>query len=268
MRIKEKERRSILPGVIEVRAINEGSRQAEVVCCRYNVKDDFGTVWLPGCWTDSLALKLPKIAWAHEWSEVIGQVSAFKDSDAELAMTLQFSDFDAVPRAKQAWVQLRDKDIDEFSFGFERVEVITIFPDSEDWDSGIREKMVKARMYEVSPVIAGAVPGTKVLAVRGVKQDGTIDLQQATSIAVRMAGGEIDLREALTEMKSAVETSGEVETTDKTPETPETSPGEPGSSEDGDAKDSTDKDTTKDLSADQEAVLAEAEAALAEVGIG
>jgi HK97 family phage prohead protease len=217
------ERRAIVPRIIpvEFRVIDEGKRTARARVCVYNVIDDFGTVWLPGCWTEGLERKLPRMAWGHDWLDIIGRAIGYEDSEEALDLVLKFSDFAAVPRSRQAWTQLRDEDVDEWSFGFDRVEWTSIAPDSQEWEKGIRERMVKAIMWEASPVLVGAVPGTKTLAVRApVDADGTVDVKEASSIAVLMAAGEIDLQEALTRLKEGTSPP-------KEPSAPDTDGGAP-----------------------------------------
>lgn len=145
---------------LETRQVDEQERSAWVTAVVYDVVDDYGTVWQAGCFRESLENKLPKATWSHNWSDIIGRVTEYQDSDTRLDVKIQFSDFDAVPRAKQAWSQMKSGDVDEMSFGFERQEFAVI----EEGDGA--ERMLKARMYEVSPVLVGAVPDTAVLSVR------------------------------------------------------------------------------------------------------
>jgi HK97 family phage prohead protease len=198
--------RAIQPRILplEVRAI--GERQAEVICCTYNVVDDYGTIWLPGCWTESLNRKKPKSVWGHDWLDPIGQVVDFKDSAKNLRVTIQFSDFDAVPRARQAHRQMMDGDIDELSFGFELNEWSFVEGGKDGIPEGAREKVTRATMYEVSPVLVGAVPGTKVLSVRSANVEGTIEIKAAGDVLTLLAAGEIDLHEALGRIKGAAGT--------------------------------------------------------------
>jgi HK97 family phage prohead protease len=191
--------------VTEFRQVGEdGKRQAEVVVCTYNVVDDYGTVWLPGCWTDGLRRKPPKVVWGHDWLDIIGRTLSFTDSDKELRLTLQFSDFEAVPRARQAWTQLRDGDVDEFSFSFdrERWENVDMENPPEGVPDGARELMSQAFMIEASPVLLGAVPMTRPLAVRAPGST-VVPIAVATDLALRVHAGSLDITDALIELRSA-----------------------------------------------------------------
>lgn len=191
--------------VMEWRQVgDESKRQAEVVVCTYNSVDDYGTVWLPGVWTDGLKRKLPKVVWGHDWLDIIGRTVAFADGDKELRLTLQFSDFEAVPRALQAWTQLRDGDVDEFSFSFdrERWENVDMENPPEGVPAGARELMSQAYMIEASPVLMGAVPMTRPLAVRAART-GFVPVDFTRDLALRLHAGSLDITDALVELRAA-----------------------------------------------------------------
>lgn len=147
---------------IEFRQVDEGERSAWATVVTYNRTDDYGSVWVAGCFAESLRRKLPKATWSHNWSDIIGRVTEYNDGPDRLDVKIQFSDFNDVPRARQAWSQMKSGDVDEMSFGFERQKVELV--DEENSDAV--ERIIKARMYEVSPVLVGAVPDTAVLSVR------------------------------------------------------------------------------------------------------
>lgn len=149
----------------EVRTVGEEVErlfEAEVV--PYDVIDDYGSVWRPGVFSRSLERKPPKVAFGHDWHEPIGLVIAHRESATGLEVRARLDEFDAVPKAKQAYAQLKSGTLDEFSFGFERVTIEV--PSEEQRAAGAKEIITEARLYEISPVLAGAVPGTKLLSVR------------------------------------------------------------------------------------------------------
>lgn len=233
----------------EVRVVGDGSeRQFDAIVCVYGVTDDYGTMWMPGCFTASLTRKLPKCVYHHQWSEPIGRVVSFDDTTERLQVRVQLDDFAAVPRARQVWVQLQAGEdgaatLDEFSFGFMREEWTISANDEDEW----AERMIRAQLDEVSPVLVGAVPGTKTLAVRSVDAEGTVDVQQAAQLATRLAAGDIDLAEALTSLKEAAEPAGP-------PQPPENEPS-------GDELPGEDEPTPEEQAAAEEAErLAQAEA--------
>lgn len=192
----------------EVRVVGDGSARefiARVV--NYNVVDDYGTVWLPGCFTDSLATRMPVVAWAHSWQDPIGRYAeVVRDDSTALELLGKLDDFDAVPRARQAFAQFQSGTLDQFSVGFTRRTWHDLTPGAEvpgvdeatvaRWRSeGGWEAMAKADLDEASPVLVGAVPGTALLAVRTA---GMVDVDQVVDLARRVKDGEISQEEALT----------------------------------------------------------------------
>lgn len=184
---------------IEIRAVDEGSRQFTARVVNYNVVDSYGTVWLPGCFTESLQRKLPKVVWAHDWTKPIGKVISFDDTPEHLDVTVQLDDFEDVPLARQCFSQLKSGSMDEFSFGFVREEW-TYVENAPDLPGAI-ETMTKARMDEVSPVLVGAVPNTQLLSTRSAERVARSD---AASLLTRVAAGAMPLSEALRVLESPV----------------------------------------------------------------
>lgn len=191
----------------EVRVVGDSSSREFIArVLTYNTVDDYGTVWLPGCFTDSLASRMPVVAWAHSWQEPIGRYKeVVKDDGQVLELLGKLSDFDAVPRARQAWAQMDDGTIDQFSVGFTRRTWHDLMPGAEvpgvpeatvaAWRAGGGwEAMAKADLDEASPVLVGAVPGTALLAVRAA---GMVDIDQVVDLARRVKAGELSQDEAL-----------------------------------------------------------------------
>jgi HK97 family phage prohead protease len=168
-----------------VTGVADDGRTFEARAVAYNVIDDYNTRFAPGVFDESLAARLPVIAWAHSWDEPIGRVTAYESRDDGLYVTARLSDPDAVPRARQAMSQLADGTLDDVSVGFMREA-------SNEADDGIVD-ITKATLDEISVVLRGAVPGAKVLAVRST---GTVDVDAVVELARRKVAGEITEDEA------------------------------------------------------------------------
>jgi len=197
------ERRSI--HVPELRVPDDDSRSFEAVVLRYNVVDDYQTTFAPGAFTESLERRLPRIVWAHDWSEPLGRYVDYVDNDEELRLVGEFDDFDAVPRARQAHAQLRSRTIDQFSIGFLRKD------DEPDPDHPGVTRITQGSLDEASLVLIGSVPGTQLLSVRS---GAVVDKQQAASILTKLGAGDIDLAEALTELKTIEQVAGDDDVSD------------------------------------------------------
>lgn len=189
-----------MPGA-EVRGVDEGKRQFVARVVNYNVVDSYGSVWAPGCFADSLKRKMPKVVWAHDWSDPIGIVVDYKDSPEGLDVTVQLDDFADVPRARQCFSQLKSGSMDEFSFGFAREEWSYVDGYAEDAEfPGATEILTRARLDEVSPVLVGAVPNTALLSTRSAER---MQRSDAAMLLTRVAAGAMPLSDALRALEAA-----------------------------------------------------------------
>lgn len=190
----------------EVRVVGDGAaREFIAKILTYRTIDDYGTVWLPGTFTDSLAVRMPVVAWAHSWQEPIGRYKeVVQDDDNGLVLMGKLDDFDAVPRARQAFAQFQSGTLDQFSVGFTRRTWHDLMPGAEvpgvdtalleQWRAGgAWEVMVKADLDEASPVLVGAVPGTQLL---GVRAGGQVGVDAVVELARRVNAGELTHDEA------------------------------------------------------------------------
>jgi HK97 family phage prohead protease len=161
--------------------------------CNYNVPDSYKTSWAPGVFNRSLDRELPTAVFAHQWDRPIGKVVSYQDNPDGLDVTVRMSDLSVNPDAMRMYHHLKDGEINQFSFAFERV--------SEERDAqhdGVT-LIKEATMDEVSPVLRGSVPGTRVLSMRSGE---SIDKQTAADLLVKFSSGQIDLAEALTALKT------------------------------------------------------------------
>jgi hypothetical protein len=243
----------------EFRVTNETKRQGEIFVCTYDIVDDFGTLWRPGVFDEGWKRKLPKGVWGHDWLDIIGRAVAAESKGNQAWHAVQFSEFDAVPRAYQAWTQMRDGDVDELSFAFdrERWENVDTENPPEGVPAGAREIMSQAFEIEWSPVLVGAVPETKPLAgsFRSAgKLYTAVDIDVARDLALRLHAGSLDITDALVELRAAA--------TEAPPATAPSGAVEPDPpAPDGPAADP----PTRDAEADARA-LADADAALSRLG--
>lgn len=197
--------RHVVP--VEFRAADGQEGKFTAVVLRYNVLDDYDTMFSPGVFDDSLAQRMPRIVWGHDWRQVLGRWTSARSDGNQLILEGQFDDFDAVPMARQAWHQLKSGTIDQFSVGFVPTEW-------RDEKLAGQDRMVRVftrgRLDEVSLVLVGAVPGTELLSVRQMNTDRLLKLEgrapliskdKAAAVLLRLNLGEIDLADALAAIK-------------------------------------------------------------------
>lgn len=187
---------------VQIRALDdkEGRFQARVM--HYDVVDDYRTIFAPGLFRESLEARLPRVVWAHDWAEPLGRYIDYDDTATHLDLIGEFDNFDDVPRARQAYAQLKSGTIDEFSVGFMPLDGEEIQRDGENFF-----RFTRARLDEVSLVLAGAVPNTQLLAVRqgGIETVRspmlTVSKDFAAQTILDLHAGKIDLADALQQVK-------------------------------------------------------------------
>lgn len=190
----------------------------------YDTLDDYGTKFAPGVFTESLARRLPRLMYGHAgWENpaaLLGRGIDFRDAADGLDVLFEFDDFEYVPMARQIAYQLsNDPDnptLNEFSVGFVRQR------DTRGTDG--KPVITKARLGEGSIVVEGSVPGTKLLSFRNSEQGSSpfgsgalIDANDAARILARFSLGEIDLAQALEDVKGSVLPPDEEEETEELP---------------------------------------------------
>lgn len=161
-------------GIIETRSLHvtrvaakDGSaHEVELRVIRPYTTDDYGSVWMPDAFDASLEVRLPTLAWGHDWKEPLGRATSFVTSSEGPLITFRFDDFDAVPRARQAYAQVKSGTIDDCSVGFSNVTRRPLTQDERvRWPNAL-EIIERADLDEVSLVLRGAVPGARVESLR------------------------------------------------------------------------------------------------------
>lgn len=137
-------------------------------------KDSAGDILIRGCFAKSIQERGPasatnrKIAflWQHDRTDPIGRVCSIEEQEDGAYADIALSNFDAVPNARRAWVQLEDGDINQFSFGFSYVWDKVEY--DEEQDAYIVKEVV---LHEISVVTLGANEETEYIgAVKGLAE--------------------------------------------------------------------------------------------------
>lgn len=192
------ERRRITLKPADFRAVEKDSKSGlpqkfTAIVLRYLVIDDYGTRFTPGVFDLSMGERMPRICWAHDWTNPLGRwTDVVQNNDELLELRGEFDSFDDVPDARRAASQLASGTIDQFSVGFYREED----REAEDpklhgiWD------IVKGELVEASPVLLGAVPGTAVTGLRQARSGLYVPLEEVEHIIVSLGAGQVDVVDA------------------------------------------------------------------------
>lgn len=209
-------RRETRRGIAEVRAADvNGQPGVTLHCIRPDVVDDYGSLWNAHCFDESLARQLPTLCWAHNWSEPLGPGVEARTGDEGPEVDFTFSDFEAVPMARRAHAQVLDGTIRDCSVGFSNTQRRDPTDAERQAYPGIREVIEKADLDEVSLVLAGAVPGAKVLAVRTAEGEAEVSEDAWLEVARKVAAGDLTVAEGKAALALAA-TGEETEPVDST----------------------------------------------------
>lgn len=142
-----------------VKAIDEENHIISVKFCSFGTIDSDGDMLMKGCISKSIQERGPESStnrkilplWQHETKNPIGKILSIEEKDDGGYATIQLSDFDAVPDAKRAWVQLHEGVLNQFSIGYRYVW------DKCDYDPNLDCIVVKEIiLHEISVVSFGA----------------------------------------------------------------------------------------------------------------
>jgi HK97 family phage prohead protease len=115
-----------------------------------------------GAFAKSIAKKLPKVVWSHDWNETIGKVDVAIEMEKGLYVEMLI--LSTIEKGREAIERLRNGLNDEFSIGYginayhyEKVEEKEILVLDE------------LELFEVSPVLIGMNPNTELIDVKGLE---------------------------------------------------------------------------------------------------
>jgi len=140
---------------------SEGKFEAYVSI--FNNVDYADEVIVKGAFAESLQRKLPKIAWSHNWEEIIGTVESATEDERGLKIVGQL--VLSVQKAKEAYDLMKAGAIDEFSIGYGVLSAR--YEEREGKSIRILEKL---DLYEVSPVLVGCNNQTELLDIKSAEQ--------------------------------------------------------------------------------------------------
>jgi HK97 family phage prohead protease len=166
--------------IADFKVMDDQQGIVEAIVSVFGNRDYAGDRVLPGFFQDSLAKKLPKIVFSHDWNRPIGKTLEAKEllpGDPMLPKNL--ADMGGlwvrgqlnldVQDGKDVLSHLKFGSLDEFSFGY----------DVEQEQYNAKDKvndLIKGTIYEWSPVLVGCNPATALLGVKSVTGSKSLPL--------------------------------------------------------------------------------------------
>lgn len=148
----------------EIKIIEEKDGQSQGIVEAYvSIFDNIdlvGDIIRRGAFSESLQAKLPKGVWMHNWDEPIAKTLKAYEDEKGLFIRGQFNL--ETQRGKEAYSDIKFGIIDEFSIGFKILDY--------EWDEQDNRIIKKVKIYEWSPVLAGANPDTELVSVKDEKK--------------------------------------------------------------------------------------------------
>lgn len=193
----------------ELRAYEEnGEHFATMRLITPNVVDDFGSVWDAHTFDEYAKTRLPVLCWSHDWSDPIGKGVEYTPSDEGPTVKFKFSNFDAVPRARQAFSQIADGTIEDCSVGFSNTKRRDPTDEEQRQHPDMREFIESSECDETSCVLRGAVPNAKVLSLRSANGKREVPEEFVIDLARKVKEGKITKEEAHVALDLVAEQGG------------------------------------------------------------
>ncbi len=158
-----------------LKAANEPEGVLEAIVNVFNIKDRTDEITRPGIFEESIASKMPRGVWHHQWDQPIAKTldaRELKPGDPLLPAVLkefgglyikgQF--FKEIEDSWQAFLKIFHGLIDEFSIGYRMIEW-KWNDDEETLD------LLKGEWFEWSPVLVGANQATTVISAKSADEE-------------------------------------------------------------------------------------------------
>lgn len=156
---KDKILRVSVPAKFELKTEKKDGKDYRLIkayVSMFNNVDLVGDIIVQGAFAESIKKKLPKGVWSHNWDEPIAKTIHASEDEKGLYIEAEF--VEGVQKSDEAYKLIKAGVIDEFSIGFRILD--------DEWrDDGVRI-IKKAKLYEWSPVLAGANPDTELVSIK------------------------------------------------------------------------------------------------------
>lgn len=144
-------------------------------------KDSVGDICLPGCFTNSLKRRKPRVVWGHNWNEPIGKVLEIYEvgpNDPRLPAKMRKAGVGGLytrvqfnlkaERGREAFANVSFFGLEqEWSIGYKTLDAV--------FDPTQQANLLKeVELYEVSPVLHGANQLTGTISIKSDEQGGEV----------------------------------------------------------------------------------------------
>lgn len=152
------------------KVLDEAKGEIQAIVSVFNNVDRAGERVLPGYFEKSLAAKLPKGVWMHDWTRPIAVTDDAKELlPGDPLLPERLKDLGGlyvkgrlnldVQDGKDALSHLKFGSVDEFSFGYQNVKT------AYDEKTGVRD-LIEGEIFEWSPVLIGCNSATALLSAK------------------------------------------------------------------------------------------------------
>jgi len=164
----------------------------EAIVSVFNNVDSGKEVVRQGFFAKSIAKKLPKGVWAHDWKQPIAKTLEAKElapGDAQLPDHLKSlggtyikGQFNLdTQRGREAYSDIKFGIVDEFSIGY------SVVNDKKDDNTGVRE-LIEGDWKEWSPVLVGMNPETALISIKSDPPAGLTFSEHSESVLAAVEG--------------------------------------------------------------------------------
>jgi hypothetical protein len=154
---------------LELKITDPDKGEVEAVFSTFNVIDHDGDVLLPGAFEDGAKVRISAYGHRSWWGELpVGRGTIRAEKDRAV---LEGQFFLSTEGGKETFEVIKQmEELQEWSYSLDDVETALVSELPEDLQ-GANRAIRKVRVYEVSPVLAGASIGTETLSVKNAGKE-------------------------------------------------------------------------------------------------
>lgn len=181
--------RKTVPGHL-IKGSPEG--QIEAIVSVFGNVDSYGERCVLGCFANSIAKKLPKGVWMHDWANPVSKTLEAKElapGESQLpehlkalgGLYIKGQFFKDIDDSWQAYLKIREELVDEYSIGYRNIKR------AKNEETNIVD-LLELDLFEWSPVLVGGNRATATLSVKTDLMDGPrygMSIEEHTEILLK-----------------------------------------------------------------------------------